>query len=75
MRGSTRAHPLRLDQETELQSRHANQVVTDRGTQFHSTHQADRILRIRQRVADGAYNDPSVIAHVARRLMDGGEMT
>jgi hypothetical protein len=30
----------------------------------------ERMHLIRQRVADGAYNHPSVIAHIARRLLD-----
>jgi hypothetical protein len=46
----------------------------DRGTPSRSGREADHIVRVRQRVADGAYNDARVVAHVARRMMEGGEL-
>lgn len=40
----------------------------------HSTEYRERMLRIRQRLADGAYNNSAVIALVARRLSDSGDL-
>ena len=39
-----------------------------------SAQSGERTVRIRQRVAEGAYNDPAVVAQVARRLLDSGDL-
>ena len=41
-----------------------------RPARMHSTNFGERMLLIRQRVADGAYNDAAVIAVVARAVLD-----
>ena len=52
----------------------------DRGTggmrpaSTHSTEYRERMLRIRQRLADGAYNNSAVIALIARRLSESGDL-
>ena len=40
----------------------------------HSTEYRERMLRIRQRLADGAYNNSAVIALIARRLSESGDL-
>ena len=40
----------------------------------HSTDYRERMLRIRQRLADGAYNNSAVIALIARRLSESGDL-
>ena len=40
----------------------------------HSTDYRERLLRIRQRLADGAYNNSAVIAFIARRLFESGDL-
>ena len=40
----------------------------------HSNNSGDRMLRIRRRVADGAYDNAAVIALVARALVDSGDL-
>jgi hypothetical protein len=40
----------------------------------HSTNFGDRMLRIRRRVADSAYDNAAVIALVARALLDSGDL-
>ncbi len=49
----------------------------DGGIRPAGAHLADyraRMLSIRQRLADGAYNNPAVIAHVAKRISDSGDL-
>lgn len=41
----------------------------------HLTDYCARMLCIRQRVTDGVYDSPALIAHVARRLIASGDVS
>jgi len=57
---------------------HVNEGRTDGGSpraaHGHAAPYEERMLRIRRRVADGAYDLPAAIGQVARRLLDSGDL-
>ena len=60
---------MHFDHRTEKRASHATRPARDQFPDYR-----ERMLCIRQRVADGAYSTPSMIAAVARRMLDSGAL-
>lgn len=71
--GGSKATPSRVERLDRVEISDAGRARASKVEPV-STGRADRIAEIRRRVLEGAYNADAVVADVARRILDRGDV-
>lgn len=71
--GGSKATPARIERLDRVEISDAGRARASKVDPV-STNSADRLAQIRRRVLEGAYNADAVVADLARRILDRGDV-